>query len=120
MNRNSETQDQSSTPANDGQADLGRQIRKQRDARGWSRRELAERAGVSADTIKQIENGTRDPLPATRAKLEGAMDMSLAGSVDDAIPILREHDERCVSKRVTVTITVEEWVDPQVQSGLSK
>lgn len=49
---------------------LGRQIRKERLARGWSLDELAKRTRLSGPYISQIENGRRPPT----AKVAGAMD----------------------------------------------
>jgi transcriptional regulator with XRE-family HTH domain len=38
---------------------IGRQVRRRRRARGWSQRQLAERVGVRAAYITQIETGAR-------------------------------------------------------------
>lgn len=108
MNRNSEAQDRPITPGNGVRDYFGRELRKQREARGWSRRELAERSGVSADTVKQIEYEKRGSRPATRTKLEGALEMSLAGLADKAASSPHERGERHISRRITVTITIEE------------
>jgi hypothetical protein len=40
---------------------FGRQIRKERLARGWSIHELAQRAGLNAGYLSRIENGKRPP-----------------------------------------------------------
>ncbi len=40
---------------------LGERVERRRVARGWSQKELAERATVSPDTIRAIENGERYP-----------------------------------------------------------
>ncbi|MEP9353486.1 transcriptional regulator [Xanthobacter sp. KR7-65] len=49
----------------------GRQIKAGRALLGWSRGDLAERAGVTADTVKVVEKdaGTLDALASTRARL---------------------------------------------------
>jgi Domain of unknown function (DUF5753)/Helix-turn-helix len=50
--------------ANNGGTPLthfGRQVRKERQARGWSLRELAARTGLAAAYLSQIENGHRPP-----------------------------------------------------------
>jgi transcriptional regulator with XRE-family HTH domain len=36
---------------------LGEQIRMARRARGWSQQELADRAGITAPTLRKVENG---------------------------------------------------------------
>jgi hypothetical protein len=43
---------------------FGRQMRKERVARGWSVHEFAARAGISAGHISRIENGKRPPTEA--------------------------------------------------------
>jgi transcriptional regulator with XRE-family HTH domain len=51
------------------------QIRMARAALGWGVRELAERAGVTANTVNRIENGTdakQSTLAALRTALESA------------------------------------------------
>ena len=40
---------------------FGRQVRKERLARGWSLQELAQRAGIAAPHLSRIENGRRPP-----------------------------------------------------------
>jgi transcriptional regulator with XRE-family HTH domain len=50
--------------ANNGGTPLthfGRQVRKERQARGWSLRELAARTGLAAPYLSQIENSHRPP-----------------------------------------------------------
>jgi transcriptional regulator with XRE-family HTH domain len=40
---------------------FGRQVRKERLARGWSIHELARRTGIAAGHLSRIENGKRPP-----------------------------------------------------------
>ncbi len=49
----------------------GRQIKAGRALLGWSRKDLAERAGVTADTVKVVEQDdvTLEALASTRARL---------------------------------------------------
>lgn len=108
MNRNSEAQDRPVTPGNGVRDYFGRELRKQREARGWSRRKLAAKSGISVDTIKQIEYEKRGSRQETRTKLEGALEMSLAGLADKAASSPHERGERHISRRITVTITIEE------------
>jgi transcriptional regulator with XRE-family HTH domain len=42
-------------------AHFGRQVRKERLARGWTIRELAEHTGIAAPHLSRIENGKRPP-----------------------------------------------------------
>ena len=49
----------------------GRQIKAARALLGWSRSELADRTGVTAPTVKVVEqdSGVLDELASTRARL---------------------------------------------------
>jgi len=40
---------------------FGRQVRKERLARGWSIHELSRRTGIAAGHLSRIENGKRPP-----------------------------------------------------------
>ena len=58
---------------------MGReQVRMARAALGWGVRDLAERAGVTANTIGRYENGA-DALGKTLAKIQRALE---AGGID--------------------------------------
>jgi transcriptional regulator with XRE-family HTH domain len=49
---------------------FGRQVRKERVARGWSIHELARRMGVAAGHLSRIENGKRPPTEAIAARCD--------------------------------------------------
>jgi Domain of unknown function (DUF5753)/Helix-turn-helix len=49
---------------------FGRQVRKERLARGWSIHELARRTGVAAGHLSRIENGKRPPTETIAAKCD--------------------------------------------------
>ncbi|MBP2152259.1 transcriptional regulator [Xanthobacter autotrophicus DSM 597] len=53
----------------------GRQIKAGRALLGWSRKDLAERAGVTADTVKVVEQDavTIEALASTRARLSATL-----------------------------------------------
>jgi transcriptional regulator with XRE-family HTH domain len=53
-------------------------VRHMRKMRGMSQQELAERAGVTQNTVSEIELGHRDPHPATLRKLAKALDVEVA------------------------------------------
>ena len=50
------------------------QIRAARALLGWKQTDLAERAGVSEISIKNIERGATDPRGSTLAKLQSAFE----------------------------------------------
>ncbi len=48
-------------------------LKEARTENGWSRKDLAKRAGVSQQTIMMVENGKTTPKPETLQKLANAM-----------------------------------------------
>jgi transcriptional regulator with XRE-family HTH domain len=51
---------------------FGKQVRKQRAARGWSLDELSERTGIVAGHLSRIENGRRPPTGRVAASMDTA------------------------------------------------
>ncbi len=62
--------------------DVGREIRRLREARGWSQAKLAGDTGMGVSGISQIETGARNPSAVTLWKIAGA----LGGEVGDLFP----------------------------------
>jgi transcriptional regulator with XRE-family HTH domain len=60
-------------------ARIARRLRLERDARGWSLAELAERSTVSKATISKIEREEMSPTAVILVRLAGAFDLTLAG-----------------------------------------
>lgn len=60
-------------------ASLAARIRLDREARGWSLADLAERSGVSKAAISKIERGEASPTAALLVRLASAFDLTLAG-----------------------------------------
>ena len=58
---------------------IARRLRLERDARGWSLADLAERSGVSKATISKIEREEASPTAVILVRLAGAFDLTLAG-----------------------------------------
>ena len=58
---------------------LAQRIRLERDSRGWSLAELAERSGVSKATISKIERAEVSPTAVVLVRLASAFDLTLAG-----------------------------------------
>jgi transcriptional regulator with XRE-family HTH domain len=67
------------TLIDDTGAALARHIRLEREARGWSLAELADRSGVSKAAISKIERGDVSPTATILVRLAGAFDLTLAG-----------------------------------------
>jgi transcriptional regulator with XRE-family HTH domain len=54
-------------------SEIGQEIRRLREAKGWSQPKLAVTAGVAVSGVSQIENGKRNPNSSTLVKLAGAL-----------------------------------------------
>ena len=69
---------------------LGKQIRKQRQAMGWTQERLAEAIGVSTSFVGHIERGTRKASIDTLVELANVMKVStdflLTGNLDSTKP----------------------------------
>ncbi|MFZ5721049.1 MAG: helix-turn-helix domain-containing protein [Pseudomonadota bacterium] len=61
------------------QGQLARRVRLEREARGWSLAELAERSGVSKATISKIEREEVSPTAVILVRIAAAFDLTLAG-----------------------------------------
>lgn len=53
---------------------IGDRVRRQRELHGWSTADLAHRAGLTAQAIRQLELGERAPLTWTVYLLAQALD----------------------------------------------
>jgi transcriptional regulator with XRE-family HTH domain len=59
-------------------AALAARLRTERDSRGWSVAELAERSGVSRAMISKVERAEASPTAALLGKLSGAFGLTLS------------------------------------------
>jgi transcriptional regulator with XRE-family HTH domain len=67
-----------STIVNDPTHSLAARIALEREARGWSLAELAERSGVSKAMISKIERGEASPTATLLGRLSGAFGLTLS------------------------------------------
>jgi len=67
-----------STIVNDPTESLAARIALERDARGWSLADLAERSGVSKAMISKIERGAASPTATLLGRLSGAFGLTLS------------------------------------------
>lgn len=65
-------------PTADPSASVGPRVRALRDAMGLSLRELADRSGVSAPMLSQVERGDTSPTLATAAKIAAGLELTLS------------------------------------------
>jgi transcriptional regulator with XRE-family HTH domain len=87
----------------DSSARIARRVRLERDARGWSLADLAERSGVSKATISKIERGEVSPTAVILVRLAGAFDLTFAGL------LLRAEGE---GERLSRAVDQPVWRDP--------
>lgn len=59
----------------DIQARLGLNIRRLREAKGWSQEDYADRAGIHRTYVSDIERGRRNPTVTVVEKLAGPFDI---------------------------------------------
>ncbi len=91
------------TLADDAGARIAARLRLERDGRGWSLADLAERSGVSKATISKIEREEVSPTAVILVRLAGAFDLTLAGL------LLRAEGQR----RLTRSTEQPVWRDPK-------
>jgi transcriptional regulator with XRE-family HTH domain len=58
--------------------EVGKEIRRLREAKGWGQTKLAAAADMAVSGVSQIENGHRNPNSATLIKLAGALGVEVA------------------------------------------
>jgi transcriptional regulator with XRE-family HTH domain len=82
---------------------IAARLRLERDSRGWSLADLAERSGVSKAMISKIEREEVSPTAVILVRLAGAFDLTLAGL------LLRAEGQG----RLTRAAEQPVWRDPQ-------
>jgi transcriptional regulator with XRE-family HTH domain len=82
---------------------VGARVRALRDAMGLSLRDLAERSGVSAPMLSQVERGETSPTLAVAGRIAAGLDLSLSQllRLDEGrhVVITRSADRRVRRKR---------------------
>jgi transcriptional regulator with XRE-family HTH domain len=83
---------------------IGTRIRLERESRGWSLTELAERSGVSRGMVHKIERGESSPTATLLARLSGAFSLTMSTLMARA-----EMQEGRLLRKEDQPI----WIDPQ-------
>src|SRR5687767_16021243 len=77
---------------------VGSRIRALREGMDFSLRDLAERSGVSAPMLSQVERGETSPTLATAARIAGGLELRLSQLLrldeDGAVSIVRRAERR--------------------------
>lgn len=63
-------------------ARLGRNVRRLREAKGWSQEEYADRAGIHRTYVSDIERGRRNPTISVVEKLAGPLEVQVGELLD--------------------------------------
>ncbi len=92
-----------STTVNDPTESLAARIGIEREARGWSLADLAERSGVSKAMISKIERGEASPTAALLGRLSGAFGLTLS-------TLLARAEDR--GSRLVRAAEQPQWRDP--------
>jgi XRE family transcriptional regulator, regulator of sulfur utilization len=86
------------SPADPSVAHIGPRVRALREAMDLSLRDLAERSGVSAPMLSQVERGETSPTLQVAARIAGGLDLRLSQLLrldeDGAVFVVREEDRR--------------------------
>ncbi len=102
-----EANEQAGNAAGGGSAEavgnrVGARVHALRDAMGLSLRDLAERSGVSAPMLSQVERGETSPTIAVAAKIAAGLDLTLSQLLrldeGEHVVISRERDRRGSSR----------------------
>ena len=78
-------------------SEVGREVRRLREERGWGQAKLAVEAGMAVSGVSQIENGKRNPNSATLLKLAKALGVEVADLFPKAaepLPFSSEVEQR--------------------------
>ncbi len=77
---------------------VGARVRALREAMGLSLRQLAERSGVSATTLSQVERGTTSPTLQIAARIARGLELRLSQLLrldeDGAVTVVRARERR--------------------------
>src|SRR3954467_3466916 len=89
---------------NDPTRGIARRLRLEREARGWSLGDLAERSGVSKTMISKVEHGEASPTAALLGRLSGAFGLTLSA-------LLARAEQ--ASGRLARRAQQPHWTDPE-------
>lgn len=65
--------------------DLGANVRKAREQRGWSQEELADRSGIHRTYISGVERGARNPTIEIIAAIATALELPVVKLVEEVL-----------------------------------
>jgi transcriptional regulator with XRE-family HTH domain len=92
------------TIVDEAEGQISQRLKLEREARGWSQSQLAERSGVAKASISKIERGEMSPSAGLLVRLAAAFDLTLAALLVRA--------ERGEAGRLTRAADQPVWRDP--------
>lgn len=92
---------------------IGARIKRLRQERGWTQRELAERSGIDPATMNQIETGVRAPDVVTIDSLADSLGVPPSALLDSAAPAER-------SSGPHGTLETPDLQAPQIQLAIER
>ncbi len=90
--------------------DIGHNIRRLREEKGWNQTELGFHADASASIVSLIENAKRNPSTATLAKIAGALGVEVV----DLLPKAQPPPPELGRAGVAYFVEPEEGEEPEV------
>ena len=82
---------------------VGGRVKALRDSMGLSLRDLAERSGVSAPMLSQVERGETSPTLAVAGRIATGLDLTLSQLLrldeGEHVVVVRRGDGRCADPR---------------------
>jgi transcriptional regulator with XRE-family HTH domain len=97
---------------------FGRHVRSLRRARGLTQEGLAERCGLSTDTIRRLEHGSFSPSLDTLRKLVGGLDILLSTLFEGYELNRRDRERELAGLLVGRPARVVDWVLDMVRGAL--
>jgi transcriptional regulator with XRE-family HTH domain len=86
----------------EGQESLGDRIRRIRETRGLTIKDLSSRTGIDTDTLARIESGDVIPALGQLVKLGKALEMKMgyfiSPGIDRPMTVVRKHERRPISR----------------------
>lgn len=86
---------------------VGEEVRRLRRGRGWSQTELATRAGISRQTLSELERG-RPPQPSTLERIARVLDTTASAILMAGAGQMPEALEEACAQGLIVDATMEE------------
>ncbi len=74
-----------------GPTEIGQELRVQREVRGWTQQEVADRADVAVSTVCEVEKSMREdrPLPPAAARIAAVFGLEIRACYDLRVRPLR-------------------------------